>query len=69
MDMETENNNVIVKPTDDGLFIAYFAKRMMCYALGETEEEAEENLLDRFDFREEYWSDFDEYNYLAGAIM
>ncbi len=67
--METASTGgVVVEPTDDGLFIAYFSRRMVCYALGETEDEARENLLDRYDFNPENWSDLDEYSYLAGAI-
>lgn len=62
-------NGVIVEPTEDGLFIAYFTHRMSCYAYGETEGEATENLLDRFDFKPENWSDYDEYCFLAGAIL
>ncbi len=62
-------NTVIVEPTEDGLFMAYFADRMTCYALGESEREATDNLLDRFDFNAEAWSDYDEYSYLAGAIL
>ncbi|MDO4929547.1 MAG: hypothetical protein Q4E59_00275 [Bacteroidales bacterium] len=62
-------NNVVTEPTEDGLFIAYFSKRMMCYAYGETAVEAESNLLERYDFNPDNWSDFDEYCYLSGAIM
>ena len=66
---QDRRNAVIVEPTDDGLFIAYFADRMTCYALGESENEATDNLLDRYDFNAESWADYDEYSYLAGAIM
>lgn len=68
MDNRT-SGSVVIEPTEDGLFLAYFSKRMTCYAYGETEEEATDNLLDRYDFMPDEWSDFDEYSYLAGAIM
>lgn len=60
---------ICVEPTADGLFMAYFSRRVSCYALGETEGEARENLLDRFDFNPEDWSDYDEYCFLAGSIL
>lgn len=68
MEMECQNN-VVIEPTEDGMFIAYFSKRMMCYAFGETAAEAEDNLLERYDFNPDDWSDFDEYCYLSGTFM
>lgn len=61
-------DQIVIETTDDGLFMAYILGHAMSYALGETEEEARENLLDRFDLSYESWADPDEYSYLASAM-
>lgn len=67
MAYETESN-VIVELTDDGLFMAYVNGRTSSYALGETEDEARDNLLERYDLEPDNWSDADEYSYLYAAL-
>ena len=66
--LNTRASRIVIEPTEDGMFIAYFAKRMTCYAYGESEEAATDNLLNHYDFNPENWSDVDEYAYLAGAM-
>lgn len=67
--MKTNSTDqIVVETTEDGLFMAYILGHSMGYALGETEEEARENLLDRFDLSYESWADPDEYSYLASAM-
>lgn len=66
--LQQTQGHIVTEPTEDGLFLAYFSHRATCYAYGETESEAREQLLDRFDFSPEGWADFDEYTYLACAL-
>lgn len=68
MMFKANQGHIVTEPTEDGLFLAYFANRATCYAYGETESEAREQLLDRYDFSSEGWADFDEYTYLACAL-
>lgn len=64
---DNDESNVRIELTDDGLFLAYLQGRATTYALGETEEEARENLLDRYNFDAENFADADEYAYLSSA--
>lgn len=67
MGYETDTQ-IIVEATDDGLFMAYYSGRSASYALGETEEEARANFLERYDMEPESWSDSDEYTILYAAL-
>lgn len=60
--------SIIVEATDDGLFMAYYSGRAGSYALGETEEEARSNFLERYEFEPESWADSDEYTILHAAL-
>lgn len=62
------SEQVIIEMTDDGLFMASLIGHASSYALGETEDEARENLLDRFRFDRECCADSDEYSYLYSAF-
>lgn len=62
-------SEVMVELTEDGLFMAYVPGYATSYALGETAEEARENLLDRYEFSAaDYWADPDEACYLRCAL-
>ncbi len=50
-------SQIVIETTDDGLFLAYRVGFASSYALGETEEEARDNLLSRFDLFDEEWED------------
>ncbi len=60
--------SVVVEQTEDGLFMAYLLGRSQGYALGETADEARDNLLDRYDLSAYDWADPDEAAYLGGGI-
>ena len=47
MMLQQTQGHIVTEPTEDGLFLAYFSHRATCYAYGETENEAREQLLDR----------------------
>lgn len=66
--MYDNESNVRIELTDDGLFLAYLPGHATSYALGETEEEARENLLERYSFDADSWADTDEYAYLSSAL-
>lgn len=65
--MYVSENNVRVELTEDGLFLAYLPGHASSYALGETEEEACDNLLERYQLDADGWADSDEYAYLNCA--
>ena len=67
--METENENVWVEIMDDGLFMAHLRGHDSTCALGETEEEACSNLLERFEWDADSWADADEYALLSTALF
>lgn len=51
---------VAVEPTDDGLFLAYLPGRAVAGAVGDTPEEARENLLAGYELAPDVWADFGE---------
>lgn len=60
--------NVTVEQTEDGMFLAYYVNDTACYAYGETEDEAAENLREHYDFGTLNWGDTDEYGSTMNAF-
>ena len=60
---------VAIVPTDDGLFLAYYVDNASLNALGETEDEAEENLYDKYDFCQSGWGDVDDCSYYTSSYF
>ena len=52
--------DIVTEPTDDGLYLSYLTGHATTYALGETEEESRQMLLERFDLARDYWTDAEE---------